>query len=486
MATLYQHQKDAIEIAKEGNLCLFHDCGTGKTLTAIEIIKIYISHCAPICKFGPGGDFVENYPHKKALVVCPLSIIEGAWMTDLQKFAPELSVVSLHDKVAKKRLRKLKQKRDVYVINYEQFKLIFDEISDQNFNIVIVDESSKMKGQINKSQITRALLALAGIKYKSRGGPNYKSNKPIPHRYVLSGKPAPNSEYEYWSQVKFVTGPGNEVFNDNYFVFRNQFFQTIMLGHTIRKFKLHKSLKKEFADRVRRVSHVIKKADVLDLPPQVFEVRKIYLSKTEQAAYNQLKRELLLKYENETILASTALVEIMKLRQLASGFFYNKDGKATNIGNSKINELKSLLEEIGDYGVIIWVQFTHEAYQVKNLLGNDADILAGTAKARKEIIENFNNNNLQYLIVSPRRGGHGLSLRCGYSVYYSLDYSLENHEQSINRTHGINRGIAGQSSTYYYLLADKTIDEVIYKSLQRKASLSDEILNYLKKERSRL
>jgi hypothetical protein len=38
MTTLYRHQIEAIDRAKHGNLALFHECGTGKTLTALHII----------------------------------------------------------------------------------------------------------------------------------------------------------------------------------------------------------------------------------------------------------------------------------------------------------------------------------------------------------------------------------------------------------------------------------------------------------------
>ena len=67
---LYQHQRNAVKRATEGNLALFHECGTGKTLTALKIIE---HHKAMGC--GP------------ALVVCPLSIIEAAWMADAAKLS---------------------------------------------------------------------------------------------------------------------------------------------------------------------------------------------------------------------------------------------------------------------------------------------------------------------------------------------------------------------------------------------------------------
>ena len=38
---LYKHQQVAVERATKSNLALFHECGTGKTLTALKIIEYH-------------------------------------------------------------------------------------------------------------------------------------------------------------------------------------------------------------------------------------------------------------------------------------------------------------------------------------------------------------------------------------------------------------------------------------------------------------
>jgi len=74
-AYLMEHQKHGAEIASvHPRWCFWHETGTGKTLTAVEIIK---------------------QKHVKTLVVCPLSIIETAWLEDINRFAPEIKAVNL-------------------------------------------------------------------------------------------------------------------------------------------------------------------------------------------------------------------------------------------------------------------------------------------------------------------------------------------------------------------------------------------------------
>ena len=457
MYKLYKHQKAGVEKGKQGNLALFWDCGTGKTLAAIKLIEYW------------GGP---------SLIICPLSIIDAAWLTDLRKFAPNLDACSLWSRKPSERRQRLQEQHDVYICNYATFKGLFPEIVAKGFKVLIIDESSKMKNF--KSQITRALLALGGVRTKAKGGKKYDASKPIPHRYVMSGTPAPNDKAEYWAQIKLLTGPGNHVFNDNFYAFRNRYFYSIPLGLTgqnIWTFK--KQIYGEFADLMKPVCDVVSKADAIDLPEQVHEIRDVILSEPERAAYNQLKEELVLRFANETVLASSALVEVMKLRQLASGFCYGENETHVT-GKSKLKELRAVLEEIGNHQVIIWCNFRYEIRMLLDTLPS-VDALWSETPDRDEVIRNFQNGRLQYLVANPMSAAHGLSFNnCAYNVDFSMNYSYELFKQSRDRTHGMNRGIKGMSTTYYYLLAKNTVDPMIYRTVCKKGDMSKQVLDYLK------
>jgi SNF2 family DNA or RNA helicase len=409
------------------------------------------------------------------LVVAPLSIIESAWLEDIEKFMPEqLSAVSLWSKKPAERKERLKQNYDVYIANFETFKSLYPEIVKKRFGVLIVDESSRMKQ--HNSQITRALLSLAGLSCRAKDGKRYQSDWTIPVRYTLSGTPAPNCPTEYWPQIKLITGPGNKVFPDNYYAFRGYYCYPIHISPVCKKWQFKTSMQKEFMDKMADIAHIVKKEDAVDLPPQTHLIRKVYLSEVEQKAYDTLKKELVLRFGNQQILASNALTEIAKLRQLTSGFAYT-DNSFIQTGTSKLNELKELLEEIGNQQVIIWANFRYEISLLLKELPSSAALWSGTPD-REKTINDFKSGKYQYLIAHPASGAHGLTFtNCCYSVYFSVNYSYELTEQSINRTHRI-----GQTRpvTYYYILADKTIDEIIYRAVGRKQKLSNSILNYLK------
>ena len=341
---LYQHQRNAVQRATEGNLALFHECGTGKTLTALKIIEHHKNLYKKGDRYNTACGRNATSPSFSALVVCPLSIIEAAWMADAAEFSPRLKVVSLWARTRKKRIEALNRDADIYIINFESFRGLFSEIQAKGFEVLIVDESSKMKS--HSSQITRALLAMAGV-YSCGKGKKFAVNTPVAHRYILTGTPAPNDRSEYWAQITFIA-PG-EVFSDNFFAFRGRYFVAKPLGRTgisLWSFTEDEWLRDEFNERMAPVCDVVSKEDAVDLPQQVHEVRTVELSRPERAAYETFRRDLALRFADEDILASSALVEVMKARQLTSGFCYGQNG-THRIGKSKLNELLSLLEEIG-------------------------------------------------------------------------------------------------------------------------------------------
>jgi len=456
---LFKHQQKGVELSRKGPKAFFWDCGTGKTLTALNIIK---EHKAK--GFGP------------ALVVCPLSIIDAAWIEDCKKFTPELGIISLWSKKPQDRLQRLSVSADVFVCNYETFKSLWPAIQQKRFKVLIIDESSKMK--CPTSQITRAILAMAGIKTRGKKGKTYPAVTPIPYRYVMSGTPAPNDKSEYWSQCKFITGPGNFVFNDNFYAFRSRYFYSKPLGRTgVNLWFFKPDMETEFKDAIAQVANVVAKEDCLDLPDQVHEVRQVRLSDPERKAYNQLKNELVLRFKDETVLASNALTEVMKLRQLSSGFCYGEEGTHVT-GTSKLKELKALLEEIGDHQVIIWCNFKYEIQMLLDeFKGNSMALWSGTPD-RDSAIKIFKDRGYQYLIANPQSAAHGLTFtNCNYAVYFSMNYSYELQKQSEDRIHRIGQH---NKCTYYYLLAEQSVDKMIYDAVRRKGELSRNVLYYLK------
>lgn len=450
---LFAHQQEALDIGKKSNVALFHDCGTGKTATTLNLIKAAFER-------GEGP----------ALVVCPKNLIEDAWMSDAKDFFPTADIIAVHGD-PEKRKKTLYQDHDIYVTTPETYKNMYNDIQDKKFGVLVVDESSNMKA--HDSQITRALLALAGFKTRAKGGITFQPKHVIPNRYPLTATAAPNTPLEYWAQIKLVTGPGNEVFNDNFFVFRSKFFYSIDLGRTgIKIWKFRKTMFAEFCYCLSKVAHVCRK-DILNLPGQVHHIHDIQLSQKEQAAYDSFKRDLVLELGKESVIAASALTEVMKLRQLTSGFIYGDN--THQIGLTKYMYQKELLSQNNTDQHIIWINFKQEAELLKGL--SNSVVLDGESKNNDDIIKSFKNGNVQYLIANMQSASHGLTFVNSHRAsYYSQNYSYELMKQSSDRQDRI-----GQKHLCHYnhLIAKGTIDPVVRSACVRKEIMNNTFLDCL-------
>ena len=418
-------KKIANQALNEEGYGLFMDTGTGKTLTFLEIAK----HLG------------------KALVLCPLSVIETAWIDDCHSFYSELKIINCWGNNKKERLEKLNSEADIYVMNYETFKILKNEIKKMDFKCMCVDESSVMKNM--KAQITSDILSMVDY---------------IPRRYVLSGTPNPNSNLELFPQMKFVQP---DLFGSNYYGWQATYFtQDMQDPH--RWFQTQENKDKLFA-RLSEGSVFLKKEDCVDLPPKVFEVKRFELGKEQKKYYDDMVQDIRDNINEWSKFEFTA--KLMKLREIVSGFVINKDGSITDFDTNKDKLLESAFEEIGDKPVIIWCQFQHEIDTLAEKYNGVA--LTSKTKDRDAIIRQFKNGEIKRLFTHPKLLGKGLTfVNCTYNIYYSLSFSYEEYRQSQDRIHRIGQN---NKCTYIILQGKNTIDEKIYNCLKRKGNAVDEL-----------
>ena len=130
------------------------------------------------------------------------------------------------------------------------------------------------------------------------------------------------------------------------------------------------------------------------------------------------------------------------------------------LGNTKLEMLLTLLDELGNEQVIIWTQFKEEQVQILEAV-KSGELL------NSETVEPFKAGDFQYLIAHPQRGGVGLTFtNCKYAIYYSRSFSLEEYLQSQDRIHRISQE---RDVTIFNLIARDTVDELIDLRLRGKA-----------------
>lgn len=440
----FEHQVKAFNFARHQKSCaLFLDQGLGKTFVIAHLIE----------------DKIANNIIKKALIVCPRSVINAAWMSDINKFT-NLKAISLHDKSSKKRAELFKEEADVYIINFEGVNNFMDEIKDLDIQMLVVDESSKCKSY--KTKISKNLSMVA---------------RRCEYKVIASGTPAPNSPLELWPQYAILDQ--GRTLGVNFFKFRSEFCTQFGFGG------FQWNCNKENRERIKSlISHKtirFKKEDCLDLPPQTFIKREVQLSDEQEKHYNDMAEKMIAELAEGVISkAEIAVTQIIRFQQITSGFLKSVEGVELDFKtNPKLAELNSLVEEIGPNKnkIIIWARFKHDIRNIcKDMAKYGVVDLFGETKNKDENIDQFkNNDDVRILVAHPASAAHGLTLtEANYAIYYSMDYSLEYYQQSVDRIHRIGQD---KKTFYYHLISPNTIDEAIMKALVKKEDIMQKLLN---------
>lgn len=463
---LWRHQQLGRELAEVNpKFAFYYDTRTGKTPMSLQIIQ----------------DDIDRNPTHKWLVLCPLILIENAWLPDAEKMFPRLRVVSLHDVSKTKRLKQFELDANLYVGNIESFIPYRAQYESLKVDGCFVDESSTMKS--NSSKFGKAAVEYAYT---------------LKRWYLLSGTPAPNGEWEYFRQLQSVDMYG---VHQSYSQFKEHFFNNVSYNPQYEKLALRADRKEELLSLLKTYSLYVDKEDVLTTPGRDFFEVELIVPKDLKEKYDQLRKELYMELgENVTITSPSTAATLNKLNQVSSGFVLDtlaaKTNKANRLTNSGLPELEesyllseyrfealdTLLSEIGDEQAIIWCTYRKEFEIIKQRLGDKCEcVYGGVTITDKNInIKKFMNGEIQYLVANPASADKGLTLtNAHHAIYFSLGYSFELWKQSIERIYG---DIIKQPHRckYYIMLALGTVDKAIYTTVQTKGDMSSAILGHLK------
>lgn len=461
--TLMKHQEIGREIAGFRNrYCFFYDTRTGKTPLSLSIIN----------------DDLHNNPMHKWLVICPLILIDNAWIEDAHTFFPNIKILSLHASTPQKRAELMAQDANIYVTNVESFARYKDRFEHINFHGCIVDESSTMKSHSSKT--SKAIVDFS---------------QSMERFYLLSGTPAPNGEWEYYMQLKAIDYYG---VHQSYTQFKEYYFTNISYNPQYEKLVVRPDRKDELLSFIRKYALYVDKEDVLDTPGRTWHEEYIDMPQELSKYYRGMKNELYLNIDETQITASSAAAKLNKLNQISSGFIMDTQAIKENkfytdsnlsewylLDDYRFKKLQSLLcsDNLVDKQVLIWANYRKEFEMIQSILGERCRCIYGGTSIddKNEYIRLFKSGEIQYLIANPASADKGLTLTNAYNcIYFSLNWSYELFKQSMERIYGDKRK-QPKHCHYYVILARHTIDEVLYNDvLQGKSDASYAVLNHLK------
>lgn len=438
------HQKTTADfLSSNPRAFCFNEQGTGKTASAIW-----------------ASDFLLLTKQiRRVLIICPLSIMDSAWRSDLFKFA-------IHRKASiaygsrTKRQAVINSDAEYVIINYDGIEIVAGEIKDGNFDLIIIDEANAYKNPQTKRWKTLNQIITSDT-----------------WLWLMTGTPASQSPTDAFGLAKICVPHKVPRFFGS---FRD------MTMRNISKFKwIPKPEANDIVFNALQPAIRFTKEECLDLPDVTHVFRDAPLTAQQQKYYSILKKQMLITAAGEEISGATAAINMNKLLQISGGAVYSDTGEVIEFDVS--NRL-SVIEEVvneASHKVLIFVPFTHTIKILSDYLtkvGISNEIINGNVPVgqRTAIFRRFQEQDTpRVLIIQPQAAAHGITLTAANVViWYSPVSSTETYLQANAR---INRKGQKNSMTIVHIKGS-SIEERMYNLLQSKLDIHTKLIDLYKNE----
>lgn len=445
-AKLFAHQQDAYDFAldafeKGKAVALLADMGTGKSMMTIAIT----------------GTLEADKGVKKMLVVCPKSIV-GVWEDEFRKFADYRYALTVLDGTMDKKRASFNYMQgaalQIIVVNYESCWRLETEITKWKPDLIVCDESSKIKTP-SASQ-SKAL---------------HRLGRQSKYNIILTGTPITGSPLDIFSQYKFLD---DSIFGTSFYLFRNRY--AILGGYQNRMIVGYRHLD-ELVEKVHSIAFRIKIEDAVDLPPFIDETRAITLEPKAQSLYRMLEQDCYAELANGEVTARNVLTQLLRLAQCTGGFIRDDiKGEAQQVSGAKLDALEDIIDTCLDEEkkVVVFARFVPEIEAIAAMLKKKKvgyALIYGATTDRADQVKKFQEDpDVKVFIGQLQTTGMGLTLTAAnVAVFYSLDFSYANYEQSRARIHRIGQK---QKCLYIHLVGKGTVDEKILNALKHKGDIA--------------
>lgn len=447
--TILEHQSSAFEKLKGLKVGgLFMEMGTGKTRCLIELAAHRYSK-------------IDN-----VIVFCPVAL-KQTWLYELHKHIENPSVYVFDDKSKQGKI----PVADWYIVGVESMSqsdrvvlAVNDLVTDQSF--VVLDESDTCKN--HRALRTQRITAIS---------------QRAKYRMILTGTAVGEGIEDLYSQMFFLSPQ----------ILGYKSFYTFARNHLeySEKFKgmVVNCLRTDWiAAKIDPYVYQVKKDECLTLPDQIYTTRYCSMSWEQEQLYQQAKEEILWSAPDEEISSYTIFQLFTALREIVSGFWnrypdphahywrrqQSQPPEMLTCEHDRLDLLTTALHEIpAGKKVIIWSNFQYSTDQITKALAHEygTDSYSeyhGQTKERDRSLEQWRSES-RFLVASPKCGGRGLTLvESAYQVFYNNDFPYRVREQAEARIHRIGQT---RRPTYIDLVCTGSIDERIFKALQKKESL---------------
>jgi SNF2 family DNA or RNA helicase len=396
-----EHQRTTAEFLTlhKKSFC-FNEQGTGKTASAIW-----------------AADFLMKQGKvRRALIICPLSIMDSAWRADLFEVAMHRTVDVAHGD-AKKRKKIINNGAEFVVINFDGVEIVEDEIRNGGFDLIIVDEATHYKNAQSKRWkcLNRLVTEDTWL-------------------WMMTGTPAAQSPLDAYGLAKLVNPGAVPRFFGS---FRDQVMMKITQFKWIAKPSATETVYNALQPAIR-----FTKEQCLDLPDMTYVKRAVELTRQQKKYYNELKNKLVMEAAGEEVTAVNAAIVMNKLLQISAGAVYTDDRATLEFDiKNRYNVLKEVIDE-SSQKVLVFVPFRHTIDIIVDKLRKDgltAEVIRGDVSAanRTEVFKRFQETpDPKILVIQPQSAAHGVTLTAANTVvWWGPTSSLETYAQANARVH---------------------------------------------------
>jgi SNF2 family DNA or RNA helicase len=452
---LRPYQKIIIQHLLEKERCnAFVPMGLGKTVSTLKAIE--------------ANALADDGP---TLVLAPLRVAQSTWPDEVKKWRLDLPITPIVGNAAQ-RAQALREDSAIFTINYENVPWLVEWFKYNPrpwpFKTIVADEVTKLKG-FRTRQGTKRAKALAEVAHKK-----------VDRWIGLTGTPAPNGLKDLWGPMWFVDG--GQRLGKSFTAFSERWFRKGYDGFGL---EVLPHAQGEIEALIGDVCLSLDAKDYFDLKEPIRNVIEVQLPHKAMSQYRDMEKKMFLELDGHLgptpIEALNAASKTQKCLQLANGAIYTNESKEwQEVHDAKISALDDIIEEAGGAPVLVAYHFKHDLHRLRaafprgRVLDSDPDTIRA-----------WNAGKIPILFAHPASAGHGLNLQDGGNilVFFSLNWSLEEHQQVIERIGPTRQMQAGHNRPVFihYILAHDTVDADVLERLETKASVQDILMQAMKR-----